>query len=185
MDDQKLLTYLKVDNELAFEGIFRKYFIPLTGFANGYMDDREQAKDIVQAVLLNIWEQRESLQIHTALKSYLFNAVRNSCLNELQRNKTKQKRMEGLLTETADAVNSRMEYAELRQQIYAAIQLLPEECKRIFILSRFEKLKYSEIATRLGISVKTVEAQISKALRVLRIKLASALSMLLMFLKLL
>ncbi|WP_343703212.1 RNA polymerase sigma-70 factor [Chitinophaga sp.] len=184
MDDQKLLTYLQVDNELAFEGIFRKYFIPLTGFANGYMDDTEQAKDIVQAVLLNIWEQRDSLRIHTALKPYLFNAVRNSCLNELKKSKARQKRLAGLLTETSDEVNSRMEYAELRQQIYAAIQKLPEECRRVFVLSRFEKLKYSEIASRLGISVKTVEAQISKALRVLRVQLAGALLLLLALLKL-
>lgn len=183
MDDQKLLTYLKVDNELAFEGIFRKYFVPLTGFANGYMDDQEQAKDIVQAVLLRIWEQRASLEIHTALKPYLFNAVRNSCLNELQKSKTRQKRLAGLLVETTDDINSHMEYAELCQQIHTAIQLLPEECRRIFMLSRFEKLKYSEIATRLGISVKTVEAQISKALRVLRVKLASVLSLVLIFFK--
>lgn len=181
MNDQTLLAYLQADNELAFEGIFRKYFIPLTGFAAGYLDDPEQAKDVVQAVLLRIWEQRNSLQIHTALKSYLFNAVRNSCLNELQKTKTQQQRLYGLLSETTDTVQSRMEYAELRQQIHAAIQLLPEECRRIFILSRFEKLKYSEIAARQGIAVKTVEAQISKALRVLRARLADFLSLLLLF----
>lgn len=181
MDDQKLLAYLSSDNELAFEGIFRKYFVPLTGFANAYLNNPEQAKDMVQAVLLRLWEQRESLEIHTALKPYLYNAVRNSCLNELQKNKTQQKRLSAFLPETSEVINSRIEYAELRQQIHHAIAALPEECRRIFILSRFEKRRYSEIATQLGISVKTVEAQISKALRILRVRLAGLFLVFLFF----
>ena len=163
----------------AFETLFRSFFPGLVLFAQKYVPDRDSATEIVHNVFLNLWEKREKVDTSTSLKSYLFTSVHNRCLNFI-RDQKKFDRDETLLErldsdEFTDA-SDRLEEMELEQRIYDAIQSLPEKCREVFTLNRFEELKYGEIAVKLDISVKTVETQISKALKILRNKLSDYLT---------
>ena len=174
----------KVLDKPAFEELFRSFFPGLVLFARKYVPDEDTAKEIAHNVFLNLWEKREKVDTSSSLKSYLFTSVHNRCLNfirdqkKFDRDETHFQRLDS--TEFADGTD-RLEEQELEQRIYDALQALPEKCREVFTLNRFEGLKYSEIAEKLNISVKTVEAHISKALKILREKLADYLTILILF----
>ena len=169
----------------AFEDLFRSLFQGLVLFALKYVPDQDTAKEIVHNVFLNLWEKREKVDSSSSLKSYLFTSVHNRCLNfirdekKFDRDESHIERLDS--TQFADGTD-RLEEQELEQRIFDALQALPEKCREVFTLSRFEELKYAEIAEKLHISVKTVEAQMSKALKILREKLADYLTILILFL---
>ena len=168
----------------AFEELFMSFFPGLVLFARKYVPDQDTAKEIVHNVFLNLWEKREKVDTSSSLKSYLFTSVYNRCLNfirdqkKFDRNESHFERLES--TDFADGTDH-LEEQELEQRIYDALQSLPEKCREVFVLNRFEGLKYAEIAEKLGISVKTVEAQMSKALKILREKLIDYLTILILF----
>lgn len=155
----------------AYEMMFKTYYQPLCRYANTFVGDTEQAEEIVQGTFIGIWEKRQSIDITTSVKAYLYGAVRNSCLNEIKHQKVKAMYVQGELRkgeryyESSDQSTLR---DELETKIQAAIQTLPEQCRIIFQLSRFEELKYQEIADQMNLSVKTVENQIGKALKIMR-----------------
>ncbi|MGV3637655.1 MAG: sigma-70 family RNA polymerase sigma factor, partial [Flavobacteriales bacterium] len=128
--------------------------------------------DLVQDLFFRLWMDREKTKVTTSLKAYLFQAVRNRCLNAIK----VQGRIRSLNEESDDTLaeegRTEDEHAERAARVNAAIELLPEERRKVFKLSRHEGLKYHEIAERLGISVKTVENQMGKALKTLREELA-------------
>lgn len=128
-------------------------------------------------VFISVWEKFDSLPPDTQYRSYLFTAVRNRCLNYL-RDKKKLLSLEKVGDADLSEVNTSLEAAELEQAIAQAINSLPEKCRQIFEMNRGEGLKYAEIAEKLGLSVKTVEAQMSKALSVLRERLGEFLTIL-------
>ncbi len=168
----------------AFEALFRSFFPGLVLFAQKYVPDQDTAKEMVHNVFLNLWEKREKLDTSTSLKSYLFTAVRNRCLNfirdqkKFNRDDTLFERMDSdQFTDASD----HLEEQELEQRIFDALQALPEKCREVFMLNRFEELKYAEIAGKLNISVKTVETQMSKALKILREKLIDYLTIIILF----
>lgn len=167
------------------EGLFRQYYRQLCGFALGYVKETDQAEDIVQELFARLWQEREGLTIQVSVKSYLFAAVRNRCLNAL----ATKKHMRPLDEERDDLPASEgrgeEEHAERSARVLAAVEALPTERRRIFRLSRNEGLKYQEIAERLDISVKTVENQMGKALKTLREELADLLLLALLGLMLL
>lgn len=157
-----------------FEKLFKEQYEKLCSIANQYLKDLEAAEEVVQSTFVRFWETREKLNIEKSHASYLSVAVRNSCLNQLKHLKIK---------EAYKADNKReMEYEELRTEesntdelvdkIKSAIEKLPEGRRKIFVLSRYEGLKYREIAERLNISVKTVENQMGSALKFLKSNLA-------------
>ncbi len=156
----------------AFDALFRSHYRPLCAFAMQYVKDGDKAEDLVQDLFFRLWMDRERTKVTTSLKSYLFQSVRNRCLNALK----VQGRVRSLNEEVDDAEDehnrSEEEHTERSARVHAAIELLPEERKKVFKLSRHEGLKYHEIAERLGISVKTVENQMGKALKTLREELA-------------
>ena len=162
----------------SFELLFRENFTALTGFARKYVKDLDTAKEITHDVFINLWEKRNEIDSGKPLHSYLFTSVRNRCLNYI-RDQRKFDKTEDIaenpgyshLAENADPV----EMMELEERINLAIDSLPEKCREIFIMNRFRDLKYAEIAKELDISVKTVEAQMSRALKSLREKLAAYL----------
>lgn len=172
--ESEILSLLQKGNVYAYELIFRRYYVSLCGFATRFVQQPEPAEEIVQNIFLKLWEKRENISIDTSLKSYLFRSVYNSCNNHLAHIKIQNKyisfakqailRNEGL----SDPVMDSLTYKELNDNIAEAIERLPSECKKIFKMSRFDGLKYMEIAGQLGISVKTVETQISRALIRLR-----------------
>lgn len=155
----------------AFEMIFRTYYQPLCNYAYTFLQDKEEAEEIVQTTFLSVWEKRQNLSIHTAVKPYLYAMVRNACLNVIKHEKVKQKHVVeemALSSPSYDAVTHTLAGSELEMKIQEAMEKLPEQCRIVFKLSRFEELKYSEIAEQLNISVKTVENHMGKALRIMR-----------------
>lgn len=166
-------------NETAFEAVFREHYAVLCNYAYTFLRDRDEAEEIVQSVFLAFWEKRLALDIHTSIKAYLFSMVRNASLNTLTRKKMKEKYAQEKLqhSDVAES-NQPVESEELAQRISAALQKLPEQCRVIFTMSRFEELKYAEIAAELNLSVKTVENQIGKALKIMREQLREYLPIL-------
>ena len=142
------------------------------------MPDNDTAKEIAHDVFLNLWGKRETVDSSTSLKSYLFTSVYNRCMNYIrdQRKFNKDDQIFDIIEQEAQEMpHDHLETQELESRIIEALGSLPTRCKEIFMLSRFEGISYAEIAERLGISVKTVETQMSKALRILRGKLSDYL----------
>lgn len=179
--DQQVFLSIQSGQTPAFEMLFKTYYQPLCRYANSYMKDPDGAEEIVQAAFIGFWEKRKTISIETSLKSYLYRAIRNACLNELKHEQVKQKYFanesikEEAKSEPADHLAI---HVELEDKIRAAIQTLPEQCRLIFTMSRFEELKYQEIADQLNLSVKTVENQMGKALKIMRAQLKEYLPLL-------
>jgi RNA polymerase sigma-70 factor (ECF subfamily) len=155
----------------AFEMLFRTFYQPLCNYAYTFLQDRENAEEVVQSTFLLVWEKRDTLAIRSSVKPYLYAMVRNACLNVLKHEKIKQKYAgeEVVLAERSqDSVSHTIASNELESRIKVAMDELPEQCRMVFKLSRFEELKYAEIAEQLNISVKTVENHMGKALRIMR-----------------
>jgi RNA polymerase sigma-70 factor (ECF subfamily) len=162
--------------EPAFEKFFKAYFKSLHSYAFVMLQDESMAEEMVQQVFYRIWIRKEQFRVHTSARAFLYQAVHNECLNYLKHQKHKLSHRNHLLHVNKhqiddDNAGTRLELNELEAELQRAIGSLPEKCRNIFYLSRFEGLKYREIAAELGLSVKTVEAQMSKALKVLRKKL--------------
>ncbi len=174
--------FISIDD---FEKIFREYFSPLVWFAMRYVKDADAAKEVVHHVFFRIWEKRHEIHHDTPLRSYLFTAVRNRCLNYIRDN-SKFRRGEITDLQTGEdfsaSAQDNMEAAELEAAMNSAIAGLPEKCALVFKMNRLEGLKYKEIAIKLNISVKTVEAQMSKALKHLRKILVDYLEILVLWL---
>lgn len=163
-----------------FEQLFREWFTPLCRFSVQFVSDPDEAKGIVHDVFVHVWEKMEQLPPDTNYRSYLYTAVRNRCLNRI-RDHRKMVRIESISEHALQTEERSIETNELEREIEFAIQSLPEKCREIFELSRKEGLKYAQIAEQLGISVKTVEAQMSKALGVMRHQLDKFLLLLILW----
>ena len=185
MKDQLALR-IKNGDEYSFELLFRKYYVRLCGFANKFLNDPEEAREIVQDVFLRLWEAREDIRPEDSLNSYLFRLTQNKSINKLRRRRVESKYTEILQLVYAEnreiSPYDSLLVNELNNEITTAVGKLPVKCREIFDLSRMEGLRYSEIAIMLQISVKTVEAQMSKALKILRLELKDYLMMLAFFL---
>jgi RNA polymerase sigma-70 factor (ECF subfamily) len=165
-------------NIKAFEAVFNNYYHGLIYFATSYLRNREDANDIIQSVFLTLWERRATLQPNTNLTAYLFTNTRNQCLNYLNHLKAKSNYLSfqehnwndlQLNIYALEEFNpSGLEYEELEKKLQKALDSMSEDCARIFRMSRFDGLKYSDIADKLQISVKTVEKKMSIALAHLR-----------------
>jgi RNA polymerase sigma-70 factor, ECF subfamily len=184
-NDQHLLTALQQGDETAFDALFRKWYEPLVRYAATMADgDVDEAEDLVQQVFVKFWEQREALVVQYSTKAYLYRMVHNRALNRMRSFRAKERYsdhqiriMENTHEPSPDSMDS-----ELQQRYKKALTLLPPQCRQVFELSRFEELKYREIADQLGISIKTVETQMGKALKMLRHELADYLVTLLILL---
>lgn len=143
-----------------------------------YIGDLDESKNIVHEAFIAVWEKFESLPGDTNFRSYLYTAVRNRCLNYI-RDRKKLVAFESVSEKIEAGDEQAIEVAELEKEIELAINTLPEKCRIVFEMSRYEELKYAEIAVKMNISVKTVEAHMSKALSLLRKALVNFLSLIL------
>jgi RNA polymerase sigma-70 factor (ECF subfamily) len=184
IDDKAVLD----SNSQDFDTIYLDSFPALHRYAYTFLLDKELAEEMVHQVFLKILERKVPLDVHTSLKAYLFRSVNNECLNYIKHQKVKQAYQSYATNEMEnrpETPSSKLTYKELELRLKSAINNLPEQCRTIFQLSRFEELKYAQIADQLGISIKTVEAQMSKALKRLRVELADYLPLLwILFMKL-
>jgi len=161
-----------------FERLFRDFFPPLMAFARKILGDEDDAREVVHQVFINLWEKRSEIDLSTSLKSYLFTSVHNRSLNAIRdRKKFSSEEVPDVAGDWD--VSAQIEGMELEGKIREAIDTLPEKCREIFEMNRFEGLKYAEIAGKLNISIKTVENQMSKALKILREQLGKYLTLLL------
>lgn len=170
------------DDRDAFDSLFKQFYPRLTAYACLFLET-EAAEDIVQDVFVYIWENADSINIHTSLDAYLFKAVYQRCLNQLKQRKSRDnhhKIIENYLIEfesrlfdpnTNDSIR-RLYMEELKTDINNAIDSLPEKCRKVFMLSYMYDLKNKEISEVLGITQSTVENHIYNALKILRHKLA-------------
>lgn len=174
LTDKELIELLGKDGERAIELLFQQYYAYLCRSAYRILPDRQLVEDLAQEVFIELWRRRNRLRISTSLKAYLRRAAVNKALNYIRdHRKVFLEREEHLpLSDPSPDARLQMEADELQELIDEAIDGLPERCRLVFILSRFEDMTYNEIAAQLGISVKTVENQISKALGLLREVLA-------------
>lgn len=169
---------LKKGDETAFEKVFKTYFNSLYNYACTILKNESAAEEVVQQVFFKIWEKREMLPDETMLKAYLYRAVHNESLNSIKRQKVRAGYQMYALRSTeqyAGNAASKVNMAALQHELHKAMNCLPEQCRTIFQMSRFEDKKYKEIADELNISPKTVENQMGKALKILRTKLADFL----------
>lgn len=180
--DQILYEEMKAGNQKAFEALFRAYYPFLCHYATRILKDASTAEEIVQELFLKQWENRQQLNINSSVKSYLFRAVKNHCLNHLRHLKVHDEYIKATLKEQVNEQNEDYEEQyELLKKIEEAIASMPEKRREIFRLNRQEGLKYHEIAERLSISVKTVETHIGLALKTLRSKFGKQISIFLLF----
>ncbi len=154
-----------------FERFFVKHYKPLCLFAFRFLKDMDLSEDLVQEFFYNFWKNRQSLSLHISLKAYLYKSVRNNALHQLQHQAVMEKYRETAkneqpmpVVEQADEIGLK----ELNRAIEQTLELLPERCRQVFRLSRFEGRKYQEIAVLLSVSVKTVESDMGLALKVFR-----------------
>ena len=157
--------------EEVYKQCFHEYFESLFRYAFTIVKNNAEAKDIVQTVFIKLWEKREEVNLATSARSYLYTSVYHLCLNNIRDRKIRAGHHENLITKELPNTNP-AEEKEIRIRIQEAIESLPQRCKEVFYKSRFQAKKYAEIANEMKISVKTVEAQMGKALKYLREQLA-------------
>jgi RNA polymerase sigma-70 factor (ECF subfamily) len=179
--DADLIRRIRKSDPKAFEDLFQAYCGLLVNFARGFVVDPAVAESIVQDVFVNTWKRREHLDPEGEIRAYLFTAVRNQALKQLRHTEVEQQ-SEISPTDTGSGEASPEEHwtrEELVRAIHAAVEQLPTRCRTIFIMNRYERLTYQEIAQILGLSIKTVETQMGRALQVLRRSLSHLVNFLL------
>ncbi|MBK8006290.1 MAG: RNA polymerase sigma-70 factor [Gemmatimonadetes bacterium] len=164
-----LLPRLQAGDERAFEALFRAEFARLVASATWILKEQAEAEEVAQDVLLELWRHRERLVPGTSLPAYLHRAVRNRALNRVRHDRVVEKTLPHVAPPSpAPAADQRALSADLAQRLEHCVGRLPERCREVFELSRVHQLKYAEIAGSMGIALKTVEAQMGKAIRFLR-----------------
>lgn len=169
MDDIFLLQLIKNSDKQAFKYIFDTYFAALCRFMYLYLGSTQEAEDIASDIFASLWENREKLEIRITFKAYLFQSAKNRCLNALRDRKTtlSLEDINGQETPLENITDS-LETEDLNFLIQEAILSLPDKCREVFLKSRTKNLTNQEIASSMDISIKTVEAQITKALKQIR-----------------
>lgn len=172
------ISLLRIGDKRAFEEIYNEFFGVHYHLCLQYLHDEKAAEEIVQDTFLKLWEIKETLNEQINIRSFLYTITKNNCLNYLRNQKISMKHIENIKYlemqfnyEALEKLGNYIQFEELRNKIEDALASLPEEVGETFRLSRFEELTYKEIAEKQNISIKTVEARISKALRILRIEL--------------
>jgi len=170
-NEKKLLSDLKKGEILSYNFLFDRYYNQLCIYVLKMSDDLAIAEDVVQEVMVTIWQKKAEIKVKSSLKNYLYKSAYHAFLHHIRKEKKNIDMLEELKWKSLLEVNNEIEenvFEERLKKINAAIEGLPPKCRHAFELSRFEKLKYKEIASVMEISPKTVEIHISKALSILK-----------------
>lgn len=173
-----------VDSSIVFEQVFKEHFKSLHAYACSILKDEDSAEEVVQNVFYKLWEKKERINTLDSIPAYLYRSVYNESLNMIKHNKVRSEYQAhaGYHTDHSDDTADQANLKELEVRLTKAMNELPEQCRTIFQMSRFEELKYREIADKLNLSVKTIENQMGKALKLMRQKLSDYLIVLMIFL---
>src|SRR4030042_799049 len=169
--EKVLISKLKAGDSSAFSNIFTAYYQDLVMFAARFSNSLDSAEEIVQDTFVRLWEKHESVKIDVSFKSYLLKMVQNKCINWLRHNKIMRSHNNYVIDSSPKFeydTDSYMLYSELQEQIKSALCKLPAEVSEAFQMNRYKGLKYNEIAELMGVSVRTLEVRIGKALQILR-----------------
>lgn len=178
--DVILINRLRNGDESALTELYNKFWQSLFVSSYNVLKDKELCEDIIQDIFMNIWHNREKLEINISLKGYMYACARYQVFNQFKKNKDK------IHVELFEDLDKRFQYStpetqlmheELLEQINSIVEALPEKCQLVYKLSREEQLSHKEIAERLDISTKTVENHITKALHVIRLSMGTSASM--------
>lgn len=184
MEQNIEIIELKAGNVKVYEALFKRLYEPLCQYAYNFLYDHDEAEDTVQKIFCKLWELREKTDIHTSTKSYLYKMVHNACLNRIKQIQKQSEHHDHIASQSVligNNIEYEMIHKELHKQIDLAVAALPERCRQVFLLSRIQHLSYMEIAQEMQISHNTVETQIVKALKSLRLQLKDFLMVALFF----
>lgn len=169
---------LKNDSQIAFEELFHKYKKKLYYFALSYLDDNAEAEEVVQSVFVRLWENRSSLNETMSVKNYIYKSTANACYNFLKKKAVRNRYSEKELIafdENLDRSYDEIFYKDLKRQIDSILATLPPQQQKIFNLSRFEGLSHADIASKLNLSLRTVENQIYRSIKIIKDNLKAEL----------
>ncbi len=170
--DKYIVECIKSGDEAAFGRVFSTYYPIMCEYAAMFVSD-ENAEDIVQDIMVWLWNTKSNLNINSSLRSYLLASVKNRCIDLIRSDNTKRKIQNFVYNKLQKEFESpdRILLSDMSEQIHIAVESLPENYRRVFEMSRFDYMSNKEIADHLGVSVKNVEYLITQSLKILRLKL--------------
>jgi RNA polymerase sigma-70 factor, ECF subfamily len=169
--DTEIIGRIKKGDAGQFESLFRSSYVSLVRYAKTLIKDHDEAEEIVQDLFYRLWQDKEKINIESSLNGYLFRSVHNRCLHYIEHKRVVEKHSEEMSyreIESPENPSDLLHYKELQARIARILERLPEKCGKIFYMSRFEGLKYTEIAEKMSISIKTVESNMGRALKEFR-----------------
>ena len=169
--DTEIIGRIRQGDIGQFESLFRSSYVSLVRYAKTLIKDHDTAEEIVQDLFFRLWQDKGKLNIESSLNGYLFRSVHNKCLHFIEHNRVVDRYAEEMSyrqPEKQESPSDILQYRELQARIAKILERLPERCGQIFYMSRFEGLKYNEIAEKLSVSVKTVESNMGRALKEFR-----------------
>jgi RNA polymerase sigma-70 factor (ECF subfamily) len=173
--DTEIIRRIRNGDVGQFESLFRSSYVSLVRYGRTLIKDDDTAEEIVQDLFFRLWQDKEKLQIESSLNGYLFRSVHNRCLHYIEHNKVVARHAEEMSyqqEESQESPSDILNYKELQEKIARILEKLPARCGQIFTMSRFDGLKYTEIAEKLSVSIKTVEANMGRALKEFRKELS-------------
>jgi len=169
--DQEIVGRIRKGDVNQFESLFRSSYASLVRYAKTLIKDQYTAEEIVQDLFFRLWKDKEKIKIESSLNGYLFRSIHNKCLHYIDHSRVVERHAEEISSrpsENQETPSDILNYKELQAKIATILERLPERCSTIFCMSRFEGLKYSEIAEKLSVSIKTVESNMGRALKEFR-----------------
>ncbi|HMS03595.1 MAG TPA: RNA polymerase sigma-70 factor [Gemmatimonadaceae bacterium] len=172
-EEREVVTRLVAGDDAAYAAVFRMWYAPLVRFVEALLRQRDEAEEVVQEVMLELWHHREALDPERPVQAWLFRSARNRALNVVRHRRVRERSAPHLTAMAGEAAPSdeALVEGELAATVHEALAELPPRCREVFELSRTHGLRNAEIAARLGVSVKAVEAHIGRALRTMRERL--------------
>ena len=169
--DIEIIKRIGQGDKAQFESLFRSSYASLVSYAKTLIKDHDSAEEIVQDLFFRLWHDRDKIKIESSLNGYLFRSVHNRCLHWIEHKKVMERHvneMGYMQTESPEIATDTLIHKDLQAKVAEILERLPERCGKIFLMNRFEGLKYAEIAKKLSVSVKTVEANMGRALKEFR-----------------